>query len=996
MADQNDNVQEIFETHNGQKYLRSRIEKNPDGTETESLFRPDGTSEKRIDYADANDGQTDGAKRQRVETNYDSKGEVENRSFFEKDGKLTSRNSYATGTDGKPYVRYNDMYNDDGSMTTTVFRQSGMPLSKAEYVNAQEAMKDPNAAERETTSYDAQGNAWKVTNYGKGGVKLSAEEYEYPQNGTPFLSLEIVYGSNGSEVATAYKPDGLRKSRTEYLEPYDPNKTDDLRKRVETLYDANNSAEKVNKYGENGVLEKTVDPKDIQSMASELQKITGESFEFKMAHESGLGIDNLRAPHTDEMQKKLEAENVQFSIADKNGQKLIYIETDKPLRAQKDNVKEYSDELKKITGIDWEFKSEKDSGLGVNNLRVPFTDDLQEKLTNEKVQFKIAEKNGQKLIYVETDKPLRLPPQQQQQQYQDGFKEYAARYDAAMAAPNANQDEVSKTYANESQEFFIVAQKRAYDEALLKSVHENYFGTNGKPGRKSEIEGKDPATLPPADQMLQMMVSKYGLTDDLSKRTNDLPIDLRDYPEPVREGYVSQMNALLSSYVPNHQPMTTEEVIRTIDVVEGRAPTMEPQNDNEIENNTPQDLLKEAEDMKAWVSAYNNESKSAEPPYENPYANIVGVKRIGDRPDSPVHMQLETGSTIVNSSKSLHLSHTDGGPSFEECMTMVRMGQKKGWTVAKLSGSEEFKAKMFLACRALNMPVKDYQPSTELQVEAEKMLAQMPRPTYAERAADLDSRMQGGVYVPPRQQQQPEPPQPEPTPTPVDNAQLKTSFENVDKVMADAMDFIAVDEQTKVGLALKEAIDNQRKEWRKELKAVEAKEAKGEALTPEETAMKAKAAKYQVMSDVRKEPKNPPAISQKDMDPTIRKAYQTERRNIQADSLLTAAVAQELCAKTKDGMVEGKLDMSTPMKLNDLMQETTRITAEKKAELPKGMAAIMRETGNIAASAKNIFAQATVKYQQKTNEAPTQAQALSKNAQKLDARLATVIQRQGR
>ena len=62
------------------------------------------------------------------------------------------------------------------------------------------------------------------------------------------------------------------------------------------------------------------------------------------------------------------------------------------------------------------------------------------------------------------------------------------------------------------------------------------------------------------------------------------------------------------------------------------------------------------------------------------------------------------------------------------------------------------------------------------------------------------------------------------------------------------------------------------------------------------------------------------------------------------------------------------------------------------------MAALLREAGNTAASAKNIFAQAAVNFQQKTNEAPVQNQThqMSDAAKKMTARLATVAKNQGR
>ena len=672
-------------------------------------------------------------------------------------------------------------------------------------------------------------------------------------------------------------------------------------------------------------------------------------------------------------------------------------------------AEKYNFYLSEMTGTSWEFKAANESGLKVDNLRVPYTPEIEAKLKEGNIDYKFAKRGDERLIFVETDRPLVHPAQQQNDpetpshasHFQPDFMDYVTRYDAALAAPGAAGDDVAKKFANESAEFFAVAQKREYDEALLKSLQETYYGTPGNPGRKDQIEGKDIASLPPADQMLANMVSKYGLTADQGVRSNDLPVDLRDYPDQVREGYVAQMNALLSNYVANHQPLSEQDLIAAADRAEGRpTPTMEPE--NVIENNSQEvDLLKEAEQMKDWLNYYRREGiaehTDQEHPYQSPYANIVKVVKMGGKEDSPVHMQLDTGSTLVNTKASLHLAHAKGGPTLEECMTMVRMGQRKGWTTAKLTGSEEFKAQMYLACRALGMPVKDYEPSQELQAKAEEMMANMPRPSYAEKAADLDARTQGGTYTPPKGRE-PEPQQDEQQQDAPDKAKLQAGFDAVDKVMGEAMDHIAADEKAKLGDALKKAGNDQRRIWRNELKGIEAKEAKGEALTPEEMALKAKAAKYQIMTDPKKEPKKTPDIPAKDMDPGLKKALKGEERRIKADTMLTAAVAQELCAKTKDSVVNGSLDISAPIPLADLMTQTEKVVAEKKANMPKNMAALLREAGNTAASAKNIFAQAAVNFQQKTNEAPVQNQThqMSDAAKKMTARLATIAKNQGR
>lgn len=88
-----------------------------------------------------------------------------------------------------------------------------------------------------------------------------------------------------------------------------------------------------------------------------------------------------------------------------------------------------------------------------------------------------------------------------------------------------------------------------------------------------------------------------------------------------------------------------------------------------------------------------------------------------------VSMTLESGSRIRNTKKGVGLKYDGDKPSFEDCMTAVRLGMEKGWKAAKLEGPEEYKAQMYLAMRALGMQPVGYTPSPELLKEGNEIAA---------------------------------------------------------------------------------------------------------------------------------------------------------------------------------------------------------------------------------------------------------------------------------
>ena len=174
--------------------------------------------------------------------------------------------------------------------------------------------------------------------------------------------------------------------------------------------------------------------------------------------------------------------------------------------------------------------------------------------------------------------------------------------------------------------------------------------------------------------------------------------------------------------------------------------------------------FQQGQNLKQWLNYFSMEGARAKPPYASPFEKVTGCHN--DKEYNAAVLDLENGNRIVNSPKRLDLLIRRTGPekvepTLAECMTLVRLGQQKGWTSARITGSKEFQKQMYLACRALGMPTKDFIPTEEMLKEGaelesvynnkskimpqskEDAAAQKPQvrePTLAERCYDLDDR----------------------------------------------------------------------------------------------------------------------------------------------------------------------------------------------------------------------------------------------------------------
>lgn len=79
-----------------------------------------------------------------------------------------------------------------------------------------------------------------------------------------------------------------------------------------------------------------------------------------------------------------------------------------------------------------------------------------------------------------------------------------------------------------------------------------------------------------------------------------------------------------------------------------------------------------------------------------------------EAPPPRVTMELKDGAKLTNSSNGINLDYS-GDPKPEDFMTMVRLGQEKGWKSARIDPDSpaEFKANMYIAMKAMGMNVSN-------------------------------------------------------------------------------------------------------------------------------------------------------------------------------------------------------------------------------------------------------------------------------------------------
>ena len=406
-----------------------------------------------------------------------------------------------------------------------------------------------------------------------------------------------------------------------------------------------------------------------------------------------------------------------------------------------------------------------------------------------------------------------------------------------------------------------------------------------------------------------------------------------------------------------------------------------------------EDLMKQGKNLQQWINYFGMEGSRAKPPYASPFESIKECRNL----KGSALMDLENGNTLINSTNRMELvvRSKEGEkkePTLEECMTLVRLGQQKGWTSIRITGSPAFQKQMYLACRSLGMPTKDFVPTPEMLKEGaelenafnskDKTLPQsaedtearnpeMREPTLSERCADLDSRFFALEKIreiqPPRKKTK-EDPHPELanfdtiraaekegirplTAVEKEPDDLDGKLRVLNKRSKEALEDLKQTEKNRKKTLLNEMGADQRNEWRNRLTAVQQKENSGQPLSAEDNRIKAMADKYQINVDPTKEPETRRRIDLEDFDQKNKKAFRKKESMIERTSAFETAVVRREAALNASAMISSE-SAKLPSK-KDLLA-TARKEWKQIASAHQPVSETLRQIGNINAETATL------------------------------------------
>lgn len=406
-----------------------------------------------------------------------------------------------------------------------------------------------------------------------------------------------------------------------------------------------------------------------------------------------------------------------------------------------------------------------------------------------------------------------------------------------------------------------------------------------------------------------------------------------------------------------------------------------------------EDLMKQGKNLQQWINYFGMEGSRAKPPYASPFESIKECRNL----KGSALMDLENGNTLINSTNRMELvvRSKEGEkkePTLEECMTLVRLGQQKGWTSIRITGSPAFQKQMYLACRSLGMPTKDFVPTPEMLKEGaelenafnskDKTLPQsaedtearnpeMREPTLSERCADLDSRFFALEKIreiqPPRKKTK-EDPHPELanfdtiraaekegirplTAVEKEPDDLDGKLRVLNKRSKEALEDLKQTEKNRKRALLNEMGADQRNEWRNQLTAVQQKEDSGQPLSAEDNRIKAMADKYQINVDPTKEPETRRRIDLEDFDQKNKKAFRKKESMIERTSAFETAVVRREAALNASAMISSE-SAKLPSK-KDLLA-TARKEWKQIASAHQPVSETLRQIGNINAETATL------------------------------------------
>ena len=406
-----------------------------------------------------------------------------------------------------------------------------------------------------------------------------------------------------------------------------------------------------------------------------------------------------------------------------------------------------------------------------------------------------------------------------------------------------------------------------------------------------------------------------------------------------------------------------------------------------------EDLMKQGKNLQQWINYFGMEGSRAKPPYASPFESIKECRNL----KGSALMDLENGNTLINSTNRMELvvRSKEGEkkePTLEECMTLVRLGQQKGWTSIRITGSPAFQKQMYLACRSLGMPTKDFVPTPEMLKEGaelenafnskDKTLPQsaedtearnpeMREPTLSERCADLDSRFFALEKIreiqPPRKKTK-EDPHPELanfdtiraaekegirplTAVEKEPDDLDGKLRVLNKRSKEALEDLKQTEKNRKRALLNEMGADQRNEWRDRLTAVQQKEDSGQPLSAEDNRIKAMADKYQINVDPTKEPETRRRIDLEDFDQKNKKAFRKKESMIERTSAFETAVVRREAALNASAIISSE-SAGLPSK-KDLLA-TARKEWKQIASAHQPVSETLRQIGNINAETATL------------------------------------------
>lgn len=447
------------------------------------------------------------------------------------------------------------------------------------------------------------------------------------------------------------------------------------------------------------------------------------------------------------------------------------------------------------------------------------------------------------------------------------------------------------------------------------------------------------------------------------------------------------------------------------------------------------DLMQQNKNLQQWINYFGMEGSRAKPPYASPFEKISGCRDL----KGLAMLDLESGNSLINSKNRIELivRNEDGQkkePTLEECMTLVRLGQQKGWTSIRISGSAAFQKQMYLACRSLGMPTKDFIPTPEMLKEGDALDAahnskdnllkqsaedkeagkpEMRLPTLTERCTDLDNRFYALEKVrkaQPARRKTAEDPHPELANFDTIRAAEKQGIRPLNAVEKepddldgkvkvlhkrtnDALNELMESEQKHKGALFNSAAAEQRGEWRKELIAVQEKEADGQPLTDADKRVQAMADKYKINVDPKKEPDKVPPINRKDFDEKTEKALRKKEIGVEAGTAYAAAVVRREAAVNAAGLItSGKSDLKTAKDLVNTAKQELKANAANRPPISE----VVRQIGQINAQAVSQTAQNKKNYRDVTGHAMPERRANSEASRKLDARVLAASQNRNR